>query len=97
MLHTVNKSPFTSNALDECARFATEGSPILLIEDGVFAAMAGTSYEAKLKELMKSHEIYALGEDMSARGLTKAAPGVKITDYYGFVELVERFKPHAWL
>ena len=44
MLHTVNKSPFSSDALNECARFASNGSDILLIEDGVYAATAGAGY-----------------------------------------------------
>ncbi len=97
MLHTVNKSPFNNSALDECARFAGEGSLILLIEDGVYAAKAGSSYEAKLKEIMKTTEVYALEPDIKARGIDKVTEGVKLTDYSGFVDLVEKHKTHSWV
>ena len=40
MLHTVNKSPFERNALESCLRLAASGSSVLLIEDGVIAALA---------------------------------------------------------
>lgn len=97
MLHTVNKSPFINKALEECARFAAKDSPILLIEDGVFAAKAGTAFEPKLKEIMANNEVYALSADVKARGIGALAEGVKVVDYDGFVELVERHKMHAWV
>jgi tRNA 2-thiouridine synthesizing protein B len=97
VLHTVNKSPFNNSALDECARFLTKGSPILLIEDGVFAAKAGASYEAKLKEIMANNEVYALEPDVKARGIGALVDGVKAVGYDGFVELVEQHKVNAWV
>lgn len=97
MLHTVNKSPFMHGTLDECARFVTPGSPILLIEDGVYAAKAGTSYEPKLLEIMKRAEVYALEADVKARGVGKLVDGVKAVNYDGFVELVEEHKVNAWV
>lgn len=97
MLHTVNKSPFTHATLDECARFTTEGSLILLIEDGVYAAKAGTSYEPKLAEIMKRAEVYALEADIKARGVGALVDGVKVVNYEGFVELVEEHKMNAWV
>jgi tRNA 2-thiouridine synthesizing protein B len=97
VLHTVNKSPFTHATLDECARFTTEGSLILLIEDGVYAAKAGTSYEPKLAEIMKRAEVYALEADIKARGVGALVDGVKVVNYEGFVELVEEHKMNAWV
>jgi len=97
VLHTVNKSPFTHATLDECARFTTEGSLILLIEDGVYAAKAGTSYEPKLVGIMKRAEVYALEADIKARGVGKLVDGVKVVNYDGFVELVESNKMNAWV
>ncbi len=97
MLHTVNKSPFTNNTLDECVRFAVKGAPIMLIEDGVYAAKAGTSYEAKLKEIMNDHEVYAISADINARGIGQVTEGVKVVDYEGFVELVEEHKVQTWV
>ncbi|MEO5333078.1 MAG: sulfurtransferase complex subunit TusB [Magnetococcus sp. YQC-5] len=97
MLHTVNKSPFQNTTLESCIRFTRPGDVILLIEDGVFAAQAGTKKSALLEEAMKKNEIHALQADLKARALTNLVPGVKITDYDGFVELVEQHATHAWL
>jgi tRNA 2-thiouridine synthesizing protein B len=97
VLHTVNKSPFAHGTLDECARFTTAGSLILLIEDGVYAAKAGTSYEPKLAQIMKRAEVYALEADIKARGVGKLVDGVKVVNYDGFVELVENNKMNAWV
>ena len=96
MLHIVNKSPFTNNTLDECLRFMTKNSIILLIEDGVFAVKSGTAYCAKMAELLKRNEVYAIGADISARGIGSVIEGVRVTDYEGFVDLVEKHKVHSW-
>jgi tRNA 2-thiouridine synthesizing protein B len=47
LLHTVNKSPFESNTFDTCLSLAKDGSTILLIEDGVYAATTGTGVAEK--------------------------------------------------
>ena len=44
ILHTVNKSP-QNPALKTCLRVAAKDSAILLIEDGVYAALEGTELE----------------------------------------------------
>jgi tRNA 2-thiouridine synthesizing protein B len=100
MLHTVNKSPFEKNALDSCLRLARKGSVILLIEDAVYGAMKGTSFEGKVKEAAAGFRLYALGPDLKARGLdeAKVIDGIKVVDYGGFVDLaVENDKVQAWL
>ena len=51
MLHIVNKSPMTNSALENCLSIAASGE-ILLIEDAVYAAIAGNAFEAKLREAM---------------------------------------------
>lgn len=96
MLHTVNKSPFQNGALDSCLNIARPKSPILLYEDGVFAAIPGTAFEAKMKEALKTNPIYALKADLKARGITRVIDGVQVVDYSGFVELVEKDKVQAW-
>lgn len=100
MLHTVNKSPFERNALDSCLRFAQKDSTILLIEDGVYAALKGTAQTAKVEAALKAHEIYALGPDLKARGLeeTRLIAGIKVVDYGGFVDLaVDKGTVNSWL
>lgn len=96
MLHLVNKSPYSSNSLDSCLKFATKGAPIILFEDAIYGAMAGTSLESKIAEAMKDHPVYAVKEDLMARGVNNIIPGVKEIDYTGFVELVEQHRPCTW-
>ena len=70
ILHTVNKSPFEKNSLDECLTHSMDGSAILLLEDGVYAAMQGTNVEADVKAAMAGKKVYVLGPDVKLRGLS---------------------------
>jgi tRNA 2-thiouridine synthesizing protein B len=100
ILHTVNKSPFEKNSLDECLTHATDGSAILLLEDGVYAAMQGTNVEADVKNAMSTKKVYALGPDVKLRGLStdRMIDGIEIVDYAGFVDLTEsNDKVQSWL
>ncbi|KRT72553.1 MAG: DsrH protein, tRNA 2-thiouridine synthesizing protein B, partial [Candidatus Rokubacteria bacterium CSP1-6] len=45
MLFTVNKSPYLHSNLETCLRVAPDGAPLVLYEDGVYAAVAGTRVE----------------------------------------------------
>jgi tRNA 2-thiouridine synthesizing protein B len=99
MLHTVNKSPFDHNALETCLKFATQGSALLLIEDGVYAATRDTAVSTRVQEAMKSVSIYALKPDVEARGMqNRVMDGVRLVDYGGFVDLVvEHNAVQSWL
>jgi len=97
MLFTVNRSPFTAGNLKSCLRYATRETPILLYEDAVYGAQAGTALEPEMKEALKKHEIYALTEDLKARGIGAAIEGIKTVDYAGFVELVARHNVCPWI
>ena len=99
MLHVVNKSPFERDNLDSCLRHAAPGSTILLIEDGVYAAMNGTAMAGKINEAMGDLTFRVLGEDLEARGIVdKVMDGVERIDYAGFVDLVtESDKVQSWM
>lgn len=97
MLHTINKSPFQADSFTSCLRFAQAGDPILLIEDGIYAAQAGTKFESMLQTAIASNPIYVLSGDLAARGITKTIEGVQLIDYEGFVDLVEQHQVNAWL
>ena len=87
LLHTVNKSPFASDALRSCIRTALPGSHVLLIEDGVYAAREGSVAAAELAAA-EGVNCYALAPDVAARGLASLlAPGIKLVDYSDFVRL----------
>ncbi len=97
MLHTVNKSPFTHGNLESCLRFAGEGDVILLLEDGVFAALRDTSRSALVEEALKTLPVYAIEADVQARGLDNLIEGVTLASYADFVKLLEAHKSQAWL
>ena len=100
MLHTVNKSPFEKDSLDTCLRLAKPGSAVLLIEDGVYGALAGTRVSAKVQQAMASLRFHVLEPDVKARGLNpaKLIPGIQAVGYDGFVRLAaESDGVQAWL
>ncbi|MFC1685290.1 sulfurtransferase complex subunit TusB [Pseudomonadota bacterium] len=99
MLHIINKSPFERDNLDSCLRHAGPGSTILFIEDGVYAAMNGTTMADKINEAMGDLTFRVLGEDLEARGIVdKVMDGVERIDYAGFVDLVtESDKVQSWM
>lgn len=99
MLHIVNKSPFERNSLDACLKHAKAGSAILLIEDGVYAAVKGTAVTEQVKKAMGNHAVYALWPDLEARGMQeRSIEGIKLIDYSGFVDLaVEHSNLQSWL
>jgi tRNA 2-thiouridine synthesizing protein B len=99
MLHIVNKSPFDQRALKTCLKFARQGSAVLLIEDGVYAAATGTAVSKQVEEAQKNVSIYALAPDLEARGMAnRVMNGVRLVDYEGFVDLVvEHNAVQSWL
>jgi len=99
MLHTVNKSPFEHSTLESCLRFAGQGSAVLLIEDGVYAAARDTAVSEQMREALKRVAIYALKPDVEARGMQgRVMDGVRLVDYEGFVDLVvEHNAVQSWI
>ena len=100
MLHLINKSPFERNALDSCLRMARPGSSILLIEDGVYAALAKAAHAEKIIGRLDDFSFYVLGPDVAARGMSDAPliEGIDVINYEGFVDLVaEHDVTQSWL
>jgi len=97
MLHIINKSPYDRPALDSVLK--TGEGAILLIEDGVYAAVKGGAVEAKIKTALGKFKIYALTPDIDARGIAdRVIDGVTQVDYAGFVDLVTENKTsQSWL
>jgi len=99
MLHIVNKSPYQARSLESCLRMALPGQAVLLIEDGVYAATAGSSTESQMRAAAGKVKFYALKPDMDARGVSaRALDNVTLVDYGGFVDLVaEHGTSNSWL
>lgn len=96
MLHLVNKSPYERNSLDICVDYAKSDDTLLLIEDGVYAAMKGGKSANKLSGI----DVVVLGPDLAARGIgeDKLVDGVTVVDYAGFVDLTAaKDKVQSWL
>lgn len=95
MLHIVNKSPDSSAALADCLRLCRKSDALLLIEDGVYAALPGPWLD---RLLAATDRLYALTPDLAARGLTERCDS-RITriDYAGFVQLCCDHQPvQSW-
>jgi tRNA 2-thiouridine synthesizing protein B len=87
LLHTVSKSPDNSSALASALRSALPGCHLLLIEDGVYCAAAGTRAVAQLLAKPEIH-CYVLREDVMARGLQERLdPAIELVGYDDFVRL----------
>jgi len=99
-LHTVNKSPFEKNSMEQCLQRAVDGSSLLLIEDAVAAAVANTAHSDRLVTESKRLNLYVLQPDLEARGFADATlvEGITKVDYQGFVELTTTHqRVHSWL
>jgi tRNA 2-thiouridine synthesizing protein B len=80
-LHLVNKAA----ALESCLSVADRDDAILLLEDGVYAALRAWAPERRL---------FVLEADVSARGLRERLhEDTRIVDDAGFVALVEAHQP----
>jgi len=97
MLYTINKSPLMFGNLKSVLGIAPADDPILLYEDGVYAAARGTASEELVRQALEDHPVYALEADLEARGLTALIDGIQVIDYDGFVELVEQHHVVPWL
>ena len=97
MLYTINKSPLMFGNLKSALRIVPSGDPILLYEDGVYAAVRGTASQDIVEQALEQHPVYALQADLEARGLVSLIDEVQVIDYDGFVELVEQHHVAPWL
>ncbi|PCH68053.1 MAG: sulfurtransferase complex subunit TusB [Rhodobacteraceae bacterium] len=99
-LHTVNKSPFATGALVSCLDHCKDGDAILMIEDGVYGGLTGTTVADRVQQKAGSVAIFVLSPDADARGLAtdRLLAGVNGVDYDGFVDLVaDHDRTQAWL
>jgi len=96
MLHLVNKSPYQNSNLDTATAYMQDGDTLLLIEDGIYAAIKA----GKASAALAGRKVSVLGSDLAARGIAadKLLEGINVIDYAGFVDLVEASdKVQSWL
>ncbi len=96
-LHIVSKSPMNSNSLELPLCLLLKDSvknSLLLIDDGVYYLSSPNKLE-NLKE--KNVKIYAIENDIVARGLNIEDDYIELIDYDKFVNLTaENTKSFTW-
>ena len=109
-LHILNKSPQTPYPASQCARFYSHQDSIVLVEDATHYTLPIAYQEFMNQPGFKNTSnpnpkkentapvIYALKEDIDARGLNELAhQDIQIITYDGFVELTEHHdKSSSW-
>ncbi|WP_113628044.1 sulfurtransferase complex subunit TusB [Pectobacterium peruviense] len=95
MLHTLSTSPYHAD-LDTLLRSLEQGDALVLLQDGVIAALAGGDIIQRL--LDSAVLLYALRPDTEARGVTEQiSNSVTLIGYNEFVQLtVEHPQQLAW-
>jgi tRNA 2-thiouridine synthesizing protein B len=94
ILHTLNASP-SSAAFHNCLKVLHSGDAVVLMGDGVYAALRETVACIALQE--KKVELFILSADAALAGVTEPAPGIHTIDMDGLVGLTEQFpRQQAW-
>lgn len=95
ILHTLHSLP-TGERFDGCLKTLAAEDALLLLGDGVYAALADTAACQTLEQ--SNSELYALSEHVLAAGISgRLSPGVTLIGYAQFVALTERFpRQLAW-
>lgn len=97
-LHILSHSPFTDGRFSSCLRLLGPGDGVLLTGEAVNALRDATLQRTQLEALPHQVSIFALEEDVAARGLEDIPSQVVQVDYPGFVELCARHdRVNSWL
>jgi tRNA 2-thiouridine synthesizing protein B len=95
ILHTINSSPLSHLALQNCLNHIGTNDYVLLIGDAVIAACANVEQRDRLLSLHDNQCLFVLQADLQARGLS--AEIGQLIDYAGFVNLAVECKSQlAW-
>lgn len=97
-LHLLSHSPFNDGRFASCLQLLGPGDGLLLTGEAVHALRDGTAPRRELDQTPATNALFALLEDLQARGLDNPPERVVAVDYAGFVDLCTRFdKVNAWL
>ncbi|WP_312519233.1 sulfurtransferase complex subunit TusB [Stutzerimonas nitrititolerans] len=97
-LHLLSHSPFADSRLASCLQLLSAEDALLLTGDAVYALQTGTAQSQALELMPVSIALFALEEDVVARGLAALPERLQMIDYAGFVELCCRYdRTNAWL
>ncbi|NLZ79883.1 MAG: sulfurtransferase complex subunit TusB [Gammaproteobacteria bacterium] len=96
-LHILNTSPTASTQFSSCLRLISAGDAILLTGEAVQALRDGSVGAQALSSTNALCRLYALEDDVQARGIDTTHIGVTVIDYPAFVALcVEHTRVNSW-
>ena len=95
ILHTINKN---NGALHRCLSLISDEDAVLLIEDGVYAALISKENQAVWDNLSPEVKKYAMVNDLAMRGISdRVLPFFERVDWPDFVSLsLEYEKVISW-
>jgi len=97
-LHLLAHSPFNDNRFSSCLPLLADGDGLLLSGDAVHALQPGSTALQSLQQLPAGVAIYALQEDLLARGLSEYPERVSDIEYSVFVDLCIHYSSvNSWL
>jgi tRNA 2-thiouridine synthesizing protein B len=89
ILNTYNKNDITSTSLAACLATIGASDALLLLEDGVYAALPSAGLLTRMPEGVR---LYVLQEDLAARGISdRICPDFNRIDYREFVALTLQY------
>ncbi|MCG8610980.1 MAG: sulfurtransferase complex subunit TusB [Pseudomonadales bacterium] len=93
-LFLFNLSRNHNEDLKTCLELMNNSDSLLLLENGVFWTEKGAMTDDIHKQILhKNLTVFALDEDVQARGITPInAVSVNLIDYSGFVTVVEKHR-----
>jgi tRNA 2-thiouridine synthesizing protein B len=94
ILHSLTASP-SSAAFEDCLKVARAGDAVVLMGDGVYAAIDATHACRALQAA--NLEVFILGSDALLAGVTRPASEFRSIDMDELVVLTEKFpRQQAW-
>lgn len=98
-LHILNAAPTHNSQLTSCLRMVSSGDAILLCGEAVQALRVGSAAQ-QLLEKQPNYQLYALQEDVEARGIDPAGAAqlaLTLVDYPEFVALTVKYtRVNSW-
>ncbi len=94
VLHTLNAAP-SSAAFRDCLKLVAPDDAVVLLGDGVYAALEGTAACDELRAAAAA--LFVLRADAQLAGIESPADGFGLIDMDDLVALTERFERQlAW-
>lgn|SRR5690554_5616707 len=96
-LHILNATPAQTTQLSSCLRVLSAGDGIVLCGEAVQALRADSVAAQQLLNADREYLLYALEEDVLARGIDTQALPVILLDYPAFVALCVAYsRVNSW-